>query len=182
MPGRHGYRLRRIAERLRQPFPDSYLSGVALTRADVADELLGDARARRRRPITTAAWRRSRAPRDGLEALDRCVAIDFASYLPDDILVKLDRMAMANSLEGRAPLLDHRVVEFAVRLPRELRVQGRPRQAPAAARRRRAGCRAEVLDKPKQGFGIPLGAVVPRAARAGSRPTSSAAARSASAA
>jgi asparagine synthase (glutamine-hydrolysing) len=156
VPGSRGYRLRRIAERLRLPFPDSYLSGVALTRADVADALLGPAA----RPdggghygSLAAAVRAS----DGLDALDRCVAIDFASYLPDDILVKLDRMAMANSLEGRAPFLDPKVVEFAVRLPPEQRVQG----GRGKHLLRRVAARwlpADVLKKPKQGFGIPLGA------------------------
>ncbi|MGZ5260744.1 MAG: asparagine synthase-related protein, partial [Burkholderiales bacterium] len=92
----------------------------------------------------------------GLDALDRCVAIDFGSYLPDDILVKLDRMAMANSLEGRAPFLDPRVVEFAVRLPPEMRIQG----GRGKHLLRRAAARwlpPDVLQKPKQGFGIPLG-------------------------
>ena len=92
----------------------------------------------------------------GLEALDRCVAIDFASYLPDDILVKVDRMGMANSLEARAPFLEHRLVEFAVRLPRAMRVKdGRGKHL-----LRRAANRwlpADVLRKPKQGFAIPLG-------------------------
>jgi asparagine synthase (glutamine-hydrolysing) len=155
LPGHHGYRLRRIAERLRLPFPDSYLSGVALTRADAADDLLGDAV----RPDGAghygglAAVARLSA---GLDPLDRCVAIDFASYLPDDILVKLDRMGMANSIEGRAPLLDHRLVDFAVRLPSDLRVRahrGKHLLRRAAAR----WLPAEVLSKPKQGFAIPLG-------------------------
>jgi len=154
VPGSTGYRLRRIAERLRLPFPDSYLSGVALTRADIADSLLGEAV----RSNTAghyaglAAAARSAA---GLEELDRCISIDFASYLPDDILVKLDRMAMANSLEGRAPFLDHKVVDFAVRLPCELRIRGRRGKHLL----RRVAARwlpREVLEKPKQGFAIPL--------------------------
>jgi asparagine synthase (glutamine-hydrolysing) len=148
VPGENGYRLRRIAERLRQGFPESYLSGVALTRADVGDELLGDA----------ANWYRGLSPVkwNNLESLDRCVAIDFASYLPDDILVKLDRMAMANSLEGRSPFLAHKVVDFAVRLPREMRVQNR--RGKHLLRRVAARLLPQaVLDKPKQGFGIPLG-------------------------
>jgi asparagine synthase (glutamine-hydrolysing) len=156
VPGPTGYRLRRIAERLRQPFPDSYLSGVALTRADVADDLLGDAV----RPAAGAghygALAAAAAGTEGLDSLDRIVAIDFASYLPDDILVKLDRMAMANSLEGRAPFLDHRLVDFAVRLPPELRVRGRRGKHIL----RRVAARwlpPAVLEKPKQGFAIPLG-------------------------
>jgi asparagine synthase (glutamine-hydrolysing) len=157
VPAERGFRLRRIAERLRQPFPDSYLSGVALTRESVAGDLLGEAA----QPSVVGADGHyaalgavARAALD-LEALDRCVAIDFASYLPDDVLVKLDRMAMANSLEGRAPLLDHRVVEFGVRLPRELRIKGHRGKhllRKVAAR----WLPPDVLDKPKHGFGIPL--------------------------
>jgi asparagine synthase (glutamine-hydrolysing) len=154
VPAERGFRLRRIAERLRQPFPDSYLSGVAVTRESVAGDLFGEA-------ITPSANGHyggldavARAS-EGLDALDRCVAIDFASYLPDDVLVKLDRMAMANSLEGRAPFLDHRVVEFGVRLPRELRVKGHRGKyllRKVAAR----WLPPDVLSKPKHGFGIPL--------------------------
>ncbi len=181
MPGALGYRLRRIAERLRQPFPDSYLQRRrAHARRRRASDLLGDAVRRRRRRLTTAAWR-GRARRRRLDALDRCVAIDFASYLPDDILVKLDRMAMANSLEGRAPLLDHGVVDFAVNLPRELRVQGgrgkhllrRVGGALAAARRARTSRSRASASRSASGSA---------GRSAGSPPTSSAAAPSASAA
>jgi asparagine synthase (glutamine-hydrolysing) len=155
VPGSHGYRLRRIAERLRQPFPDSYLSGVALTRADVAGEILGDAVAQKDGSYYGRIADAARSLTD-LDPLDRCVAIDFQSYLPDDILVKLDRTAMANSLEGRAPFLAHELVEFAVRLPRALRVRerrGKHLLRKAAAR----WLPPEVLAKRKQGFGIPLG-------------------------
>jgi asparagine synthase (glutamine-hydrolysing) len=154
IPGPSGYRLRRIAERLRQRFPESYLSGVALTRSDVGEELLGDAV----RPYGDHYGGLSQVARStlGLEPLDRCVAIDFASYLPDDILVKLDRMAMANSLEGRSPLLASTVVDFAVKLPRELRVQGR-RGKHLLRRAAQRWLPPDVLEKPKQGFGIPLG-------------------------
>jgi asparagine synthase (glutamine-hydrolysing) len=154
VPAERGFRLRRIAERLRQPFPDSYLSGVAVTRENVADELLGEAIAPSLGGHYGGLGAVARAV-EGLEPLDRCVAIDFASYLPDDVLVKLDRMAMANSLEGRAPFLDHRVVEFGVRLPRELRVRGHRGKhllRKVAAR----WLPPEVLNKPKHGFGIPL--------------------------
>lgn len=160
VPGSTGYRLRRVAERLSQSFPDSYLSGVALTRPDIAAALLGDGVRAGRTADGAAGHYGSLAAASraalGLDPLDRCVAIDFASYLPDDILVKLDRMAMANSLEGRAPFLDHKVIDFAARLPRGLRVRdGRGKHI-----LRRVAARLlppEVLEKPKQGFGIPLG-------------------------
>jgi asparagine synthase (glutamine-hydrolysing) len=148
-----GYRLRRIAERLRQPFPDDYLSGVALTRADIADDILGDGLRSAGAPHGSA-FSAFGASLD-LDLLDRCVAIDFASYLPDDILVKVDRMAMAVSLEGRAPFLDPQLVDFALRLPRGMRIKnGRGKHL-----LRRAAARwlpPDVLAKPKQGFAIPL--------------------------
>jgi asparagine synthase (glutamine-hydrolysing) len=56
--------------------------------------------------------------------LDRMAYADLMTYLPDGLMVKADRMTMAASLEGRSPFLDHRVVEFAARLPAELRALG----------------------------------------------------------
>jgi asparagine synthase (glutamine-hydrolysing) len=154
VPDARGYRLRRIGERLGLPFPDSYLSSLALTRADVAHRILGDAVRPNGAGHYSGLGAAVRAS-GGLGALDRCVAIDFASYLPDDILVKLDRTAMANSLEGRAPFLDHRLIAFAARLPADLRVRGRRGKHLL----RRAAARwlpHDVLAKPKKGFGIPL--------------------------
>jgi len=156
LPHSQGYRWRRIGERLRQPFPDNYLSGVALTRADIAAALTGEAAGPGHSSSDHYRGLKSLA-RDAasLGTLDRLVAIDLGSYLPDDILVKLDRMAMANSLEGRAPLLDHRLVEFAARLPAGLRVRG----GSGKYLLRRVAARwlpPAVLTKRKQGFAIPL--------------------------
>ena len=82
---------------------------------------------------------------------------DAGTYLPDDILTKVDRAAMANSLETRAPLLDHRIIEFAYRLPIEFKLENRLgkkvlrevlyRQVPR-----------QIVDRPKMGFSIPLAA------------------------
>lgn len=152
LPGSLGYRFGRLGERLQQPFPDNYLSSVAVSRADIAQHLLGRQGGKHYRSIDALL---NNLP-DG-DDLDRIVAIDIGSYLADDILVKLDRMAMANSLEGRAPLIDHHLVEFAVRLPASMRVRnGRGKHLLRQVARR--WLPSDVLDKPKQGFAIPLAA------------------------
>jgi asparagine synthase (glutamine-hydrolysing) len=151
--GARGYRLRAIAARLGQAFPDSYLSGVAVSRPEVVRDLLGEAAGGAHADPLRALMANASARHS---MLDRIIEIDFASYLPDDILVKVDRMAMANSLEGRVPFLDPRVVEFAIALPDSLRVRdGRGKHLLRRVAER--WLPADVLAKPKQGFAIPLG-------------------------
>lgn len=150
MPGMQGFRLRAIAERLGQPYPDNYLSGVALSRPAQLRDMLGEAGGE-----GYAALHPLFGADDPRPGIDRIVDADIRSYLLDDILVKVDRMSMAASIEARAPLLDHHVVEFAVRLPQHMRIRGGRGKhlLREVARRWLPG---DVLDKPKQGFGIPL--------------------------
>jgi len=62
---------------------------------------------------------------DGEDALDRCQFADISFYMTEDVLVKVDRMSMAHSLEVRSPLLDYRIIEFAARLPFYLKIKNR---------------------------------------------------------
>jgi asparagine synthase (glutamine-hydrolysing) len=81
--------------------------------------------------------------------------VDLETYLPGDILTKVDRMSMAVSLEARVPILDHQVVEFATALPTALKI--RNGDAKWILRRAIRGLVPDsVLEKPKQGFAVPL--------------------------
>ena len=113
----------------------------------------------------TEVVRNSREPRTVLESISESswpanieevmMLIDQVNYLPDDILTKVDRASMAVSLEARVPLLDHRVVEFAWKLPLHFKI--------------RKGCSKwilrqilykyvppELVERPKMGFGVPI--------------------------
>jgi asparagine synthase (glutamine-hydrolysing) len=96
----------------------------------------------------------ARRPQTGSVPHD-LMALDLLGYLPDDNLVKLDRAAMAASLETRAPLLDHRVVEFAWRLPLELKRREGVTKWPLRQLVYRHVPRA-LVDRPKMGFSIPV--------------------------
>jgi asparagine synthase (glutamine-hydrolysing) len=91
----------------------------------------------------------------GRDFTTQLMIVDLQSYLPGDILTKVDRMSMAVSLEARVPLLDHVVAEFALSLPARLKLRdgvGKWVLRQAIADR----VPAEVFQRPKQGFDVPL--------------------------
>jgi len=86
--------------------------------------------------------------------LSRMIRSDFQWYLPGDLLVKADMATMANSLELRAPLLDHEVVEWATRLPSRYKIKGRETKH-ILKDIARSLVPSELIDRPKMGFAIP---------------------------
>ncbi|HTQ75725.1 MAG TPA: asparagine synthase (glutamine-hydrolyzing) [Burkholderiales bacterium] len=142
-----GHRIHRLAEVLRcANFNDMYVRLVSL--GAYADSIVLD----------VARESRANAVKNVEEDsyLNRMRRFDIEQYLPDDLLVKVDRASMSVALESRAPMLDHRLVEFAWKLPRHVLVrdgvgkwilrQVLDRYVPR-----------KVVERPKAGFGIPIG-------------------------
>ena len=86
----------------------------------------------------------------------RMMRFDFETYLPEDVLTKVDRMSMAHSIETRVPLLDNLVIDFAATLPARLKIKN-GRRKHILKETLRPMLPAGILDRKKQGFGIPLG-------------------------
>jgi asparagine synthase (glutamine-hydrolysing) len=151
-------RLKLVLRNLGQNFERAYFDDMSLfvedeRRALLTPELLQQARAHD--PFSDFARHFDRV-RDA-DPLSQLLYVDFKTWLTDRVLVKVDRMSMACSLEVRAPLLDHRIVEFAARLPISLKYRG------AVSKYLLKQHTAERLPtlpvhRPKQGFNLPLAA------------------------
>ena len=96
------------------------------------------------------------APEPGLDPVDAVLRADALLYLPEDLLAKVDIASMANSLEARSPLLDHRIVEFCAALPSSYKLRGRTSKW-LLRQLMRDRLPPEILTRPKMGFGVPVG-------------------------
>jgi asparagine synthase (glutamine-hydrolysing) len=90
----------------------------------------------------------------GLDVLNRYLLTDLATWLPEDLLMKVDKMSMSVSLEARVPYLDHRIVELAAAMPSDLKWRGGGKYI---LKRLAAGLvPREIIERPKHGFRLPL--------------------------
>jgi asparagine synthase (glutamine-hydrolysing) len=149
-------RARRLAATLPLTGPDRYvaymthLNGLRRDRLYTPEyaQLVGRSEAAE---VVARPWRESRAE----SVLDVMLDVDVNTYLPDDLLTKMDIATMASSLEARSPLLDHEFMEFAASLPADMKVRGRQKKVALRAALR-GWVPDEVLDAPKRGFRLPL--------------------------
>lgn len=127
-----------------------YLGLMSLAPFAVRSDLLGDAVLADQDAYLATVL--SAGPAD---ELDRILRADTLTYLPEDLLVKLDRATMANSLEARAPLLDHRLVEFVGQLPSQRKIaRGRTKVVLREIAHRLMP--RDMVERPKMGFGVPV--------------------------
>lgn len=158
LPETHGYfsprrRARRFLEMADAPLEDRYLSWVALTGPTLLGELVtADVSI----PAARGSFDRAVAEADGLPRLDRLLHANLRTYLPDDLCVKMDRMSMANSVEARSPFLDTALLEYVARLPARRRI-GLRRLKPVLRRAFGPLLPDEIWNRPKHGFGVPVG-------------------------
>ena len=143
-------RARRVADVLRSDEADLYGRFITWWQPAEIEAMTGESTGEA--PLYTDLLARS----GGVGRADRPGLLDLVSYLPEDILTKVDRASMAVSLEVRAPLLDHRVVELALGMPAGLKLrQGVPKWILRRLLERRVP--RALFDRPKMGFGVPLG-------------------------
>ena len=149
-------RARRFAEAMSLPSTRRYARWMMHFTDDVKDRLC------------TSAFREAAGTRDAAELLlrryretdapdlvDATLDVDVQTYLPDDLLVKVDIATMAHGLEARSPLLDYQVMEFAASLPSSFKLHGRVKKH---ILRKAVGALLPpaILQRPKMGFGVPI--------------------------
>lgn len=161
--------LRRLFERVNEPAEVRYLgwmttfdedARLTLYSDDEIDALaesvsaLGDPAGADPASIVSAAFGAAR----GRDRVTRAMVNDLLTYLPGDLLVKVDMASMAHSLECRGPFLDHRVVELAVAMPVSRKLRLRPGRSKVVLKRAFADLLPPAIrSRPKMGFGVPIG-------------------------
>lgn len=154
-PGRRTRQLRRFLQLAAEPMPVRYPRWLTYFTAEEKRELYADDAPSPPDPGLGHLGRLVAAHAD-LDPVEVGMAVDVLSYLPDDLLVKVDIATMANGLEARSPFLDQQVMELAARLP--VRLKMRRREPKYLLKRAFAHLLpAENLNRSKMGFGVPVG-------------------------
>ena len=154
----YGFPGRNLAYSVSLPWPERYIEAVSLApfernfgvlSQDFISSFGGTAE-----PLN--AFRSCLRQAPASDPLGHVLYLDTKTYLPGDILTKLDRMSMAASLEARAPMLDHLFMEWVATLAPQWKMKGKTQKYILTKLAQRLGVPHEVLHRPKQGFALPL--------------------------
>ena len=150
---------RNLAYSVSLPWSERYIEGISLKPFDREMALLSDdfRSAALGDVDPLSAMRRYLDQALARDPLSRVLYLDTKTYLPGDILTKVDRMSMLTSLEVRVPILDHLFLEWVTGLPPEWKMRGKKQKYILTKLAERVGVPKEVLNRPKQGFTLPLG-------------------------
>jgi len=144
-----GDKLHKLAEVLAMKDPETMYLGLVSLWKDPAHIVLGG------RDLCTTLTDRHRWA-DVKNFTLQMMALDLVTYLPDDILTKVDRASMAVSLEARVPLIDHRVVEFAWRIPLSMKIKQEGEGKWLLRQVLYRYVPKHLIERPKMGFGVPI--------------------------
>ena len=150
-------KIRRFFEAINLPRNQRYLRWVGVFSDDLRDSLYSDDFKKKVHGNDPLNWLLPYLNHpNGLELLDRLLMTDTHTYLPNDLLVKVDITSMANSLEGRSPFLDHKLMEFVARLPPEYKMKRFIKKY--ILKKAIKGLVPEKnVHRRKMGFGVPVG-------------------------
>jgi asparagine synthase (glutamine-hydrolysing) len=152
----------------RAAYGKNFLRNIALDAGERYIDSLSLLNRQSKRELISGEFKRSLGAHDSSDQFERLLAasnsavqinrllyLDSKTYLPGDILTKVDRMSMAHSIEAREPLLDHKLIEFVQTIPAPLKLRGL--ETKHVLKRALEGLvPREIINRPKQGFGVPI--------------------------
>jgi asparagine synthase (glutamine-hydrolysing) len=147
-----GRRLRRLSETAQKSPEEAHASLMSLW----GEELKSTLKYRHSQPTARDFFFGAFAQANGISFLNTLLYVDAVTYLPNDILVKTDRMSMKVSLELRCPLMDQEVVELMARVPAHFKVRGTQTKY-LLKRLMESRLPSDIIHRPKHGFGVPVG-------------------------
>jgi asparagine synthase (glutamine-hydrolysing) len=145
-------RARRFVDSAALPLSERYLGWVGVFSPTLIGELLADDL----ESDPMAHFQTYFDPVSGDDLIGQLLSVNMTTYLPGDLLVKTDRMTMANSLEARCPFLDHELLEFACSIPSALKLKGMTTKY-ILKRALEGIVPPEIIQRKKHGFGVPVG-------------------------
>jgi asparagine synthase (glutamine-hydrolysing) len=144
---------RRLVGTMAMTPAERYAQYVAIFDVAARDALYAPGFARTPDTTISGPW----AAASGTHPVDVLLEVDSSTYLPDDLIAKIDIATMAHALEARSPFLDHEMMEFAASIPADLKVHGSEKKW-ILREALRAWLPGDILDRPKQGFSVPMAA------------------------
>ncbi len=150
--------IRRVSEALNLSMPQRYLRWISMFDSDLKNHLYSDNfrdRVSKKDPLDHLMPYLE--GHEGLSLTDRLLMTDTNTYLPEDLLVKVDITSMANSLEARSPFLDHKLMEFAASLPAEYKIRRLIDKKHILKKAMKGVIPSENVNRRKMGFGVPVG-------------------------